>query len=322
MAFTYDELKTAIQQYTDNDEATFTANLPLFIRMAEERILKTVQLSLFRKSQQANLIAGNQYLNVPSDFLAPFSLSFSANPFPYGDSAYNLTLGILEAAAGTPASSVALFVTAEATPGRPLADLDNTDTVTAFDSTTINHYISWKWLGATKDASLTDAVVTYIEGTMLPYMAANQGSYSSYYNTALADSSEYLDFKDPSFLRSYTSNPSSTGAPRYYAQFDNDNFIVSPPPNAPYTIQLTYFYRPVSLTSGAGSGTTWLSQNAEMGMFYGALIEAGIFMKSEADVMQMYTARFNESLQGLKQLGEAKQTTDEYRLGKVIRQKQ
>ena len=57
-------------------------------------------------------------------------------------------------------------------------------------------------------------------------------------------------------------------------------------------------------------------------MLYGSLIEAYIFMKGEPDVMQMYNSRFQEALIGVKMLGEARQTTDEYRTGKVIRQKQ
>ena len=45
MSFTYAQLKSAIQDYTENSETSFVNNLPLFIRLAEERILKTVQLS-------------------------------------------------------------------------------------------------------------------------------------------------------------------------------------------------------------------------------------------------------------------------------------
>jgi hypothetical protein len=44
-------------------------------------------------------------------------------------------------------------------------------------------------------------------------------------------------------------------------------------------------------------------------------------MKGEADVMQQYNQRFEEAMIGLKMLGEAKETTQEYRVGKVIRPK-
>ena len=215
MSFTYDQLKTAIQDYTENDETSFVTNLPLFIRIAEERILKNVQLSLFRKNATASTTASNKFLACPSDFLAPFSLSL----------------------AGTDGDKF------------------------------------------------------------------------------------FIDFKDPSFIQTYTPDATTTGSPRYYAVFDVDNFILAPTPNTTFTAELHYFYRPASLTAGSGSGTTWLSENAEMAMLYGSLIEAYIYMKGEQDVMGMYAGRFQEAITGVKMLGEAKETTDEYRTGKVIRAK-
>jgi len=52
------------------------------------------------------------------------------------------------------------------------------------------------------------------------------------------------------------------------------------------------------------------------------LIEAYTFMKGEQDLVANYNQRFVEALTGMKMLGEAKETTDEYRAGRVIRQKQ
>jgi hypothetical protein len=54
MSFTYGELKQAIQDYAENDETTFVNNLPVFIRNAEERIFKMVQLTEFRKNALGN----------------------------------------------------------------------------------------------------------------------------------------------------------------------------------------------------------------------------------------------------------------------------
>ena len=76
MSFTYASLQQAIQDYTENSETSFVANLPLFIRQAEERILKNVQLSLFRKNVSGVMANGNRFLAAPTDFLAPFSLAF------------------------------------------------------------------------------------------------------------------------------------------------------------------------------------------------------------------------------------------------------
>jgi hypothetical protein len=75
MSFTLTTLKQAIQDYTENNETTFVNNLDTFIKLAEERILKSVQLDLFRKNVSGSTAASNKYLARPVDFLAPFSLS-------------------------------------------------------------------------------------------------------------------------------------------------------------------------------------------------------------------------------------------------------
>ena len=55
-------------------------------------------------------------------------------------------------------------------------------------------------------------------------------------------------------------------------------------------------------------------------MLYGSLVEAYTFMKGEADLLQLYQARFQESLTYLKNLGEGRNTRDEYRYDKVRRE--
>ena len=82
MSFTYDQLKQAIQDYTENTETTFVNNLDIFIKNTEERILKIAQLEIFRKNQSGNVASGNQFLALPDDFLAPFSLFFTLYTFP------------------------------------------------------------------------------------------------------------------------------------------------------------------------------------------------------------------------------------------------
>ena len=79
MSFTFAELKTAIQDYSENSETTFVNNLSLFIENAEQRIFESVQLEFFRKNVTANLTASNQYLAMPDDYLASYSLSVTSS---------------------------------------------------------------------------------------------------------------------------------------------------------------------------------------------------------------------------------------------------
>jgi len=83
MAFTYATLKTAIQDYMDNDETTFANNLDNFIKATEEDILKNVELNFYRKNVTGTATSGSAYLGMPTDFLAPFSLAVISSSVYY-----------------------------------------------------------------------------------------------------------------------------------------------------------------------------------------------------------------------------------------------
>ena len=77
MSFTFAELKTAIQDYTDNTETAFVSHLSDFIKAAEERIFKNVDLEIFRKNVTTALTSSDKFLTIPSDYLASFSLQIT-----------------------------------------------------------------------------------------------------------------------------------------------------------------------------------------------------------------------------------------------------
>lgn len=79
MSFTFAELKTAIQDYTDNTETTFVNHLSDFIKGAEDRIFKNVDLELFRKNVTSALTSSDKFLTIPTDYLASFSLQITTS---------------------------------------------------------------------------------------------------------------------------------------------------------------------------------------------------------------------------------------------------
>ena len=148
--------------------------------------------------------------------------------------------------------------------------------------------------------------------------------YLSPFSMAVIDSSSnynYLLLKQVSFIRDYTPNASTTGQPKYYAEFDNNTFIVAPTPDSTYEVELHYYYRPASLTSTTGSETTWLSENAPNAMLYGSLVEACTYLKNYESI-PVYESKFQEAILGLKNLGEAKSTRDQYRYDEIRREPQ
>ena len=209
MAFTFTTLKSAIQDYTQNTETTFTSNLTRFILNAEERILKEVELDDFRKNVTGSATQSSKFLTKPTDFLAPFSLSM------------------------------------------------------------VN-----------------------------------------------SSENEFLLYKHVSFVQDFTPDPTTTGVPKYYADWDETTFLLGPTPNANFTAELHYFYRPQSITA-SDDGTSWLGTNAELALMYASLVEAYTFMKGESDLLQLYNQRYMEALQTMKNLGEGKNSSDQYRYDNI-----
>ena len=76
---TYDELVAAIKDYANNTETAFVAAIPTFVKQAEQRIYRSVNLPVNRKNVAGTLTDGNQYLTMPTDFLLPLSLSITSS---------------------------------------------------------------------------------------------------------------------------------------------------------------------------------------------------------------------------------------------------
>ena len=71
----YTQLSNAIQAYTENTEANFIAEIPVFVQQAEQRIYNTVQFPSLRKNVTGTTSTNNKYLSCPGDFLATYSMA-------------------------------------------------------------------------------------------------------------------------------------------------------------------------------------------------------------------------------------------------------
>jgi len=65
----------AVQTYCESTESAFVANIPEFVQAAEERIYNAVQIPAIRKNVTGLISAGTQYLSLPDDWLATFSIA-------------------------------------------------------------------------------------------------------------------------------------------------------------------------------------------------------------------------------------------------------
>jgi hypothetical protein len=132
---------------------------------------------------------------------------------------------------------------------------------------------------------------------------------------------EYLLNKDVNFIRQAYPNPTDTGTPKYYALFGPRSanptelaFILGPTPNANLTVELHYFFYPESIVT---AGTSWLGDNYDPVLLYGALREAYIYMRGEADMIANIEAKYQEAISQLKRLGDGLERNDAYRAGQT-----
>jgi hypothetical protein len=157
---------------------------------------------------------------------------------------------------------------------------------------------------------------------------ASPGDFLSVYSLAVISPSgryEYLLNKDVNFIRQVYPNPAATGMPRFYALFgptttnsappvitNELSIILGPTPDAAYSVELHYFYYPESISV---AGTSWLGDNFDPVLLYGSMVEALTYMKSEADQLSLYIAKYNEALVMAKRLADGLERQDAYRSG-------
>ena len=284
MSYTYTTLKQAIKDYTENDETTFVNNLPVFIRNTEERILKNVQLSLFQRNASGVMSDSNKFLTCPSDFLAPFSLSYTDS------SSEQVFLNFKDS------NFIQSFNPNSATTGSPRYygqfDVDNfilAPTPNSGYTVELQYYY--------RPSSITTSnfvlTLTSVSGTFVAGETVSGGTSGQSSNLESIDSTALtVDIPSGDYVVGETLTGGTSGA----------TGVIS--------------------AIGADATESWISQNAEVALLYGALMEAYVFMKGEQDLQVLYEKRFGEAIMGLKMLGESREVTDEYRTGQIVRAKQ
>jgi hypothetical protein len=204
---TYDELVTNLRNYTEVDANVFsTPVINTFITMAENRVLRDIDLDVFKLEAAGNMTSGNKFLTAPSDILTH------------------------------------------------------------------------------------------------RYMMITSGTNQI-----------FLDFRDTSFMKEYWPNGATTGTPKYYSVWDQNTFYVAPTPNANFSVELGYIYRPAQLSPA--TPTTWISTNAPEALLYACLIQAYSYTKGPLEMLQYFENSYKQAVQGLGIEQQGRRRRDEYRDG-------
>ena len=128
----------------------------------------------------------------------------------------------------------------------------------------------------------------------------------------------YLEQRDTSFIAEYYSTPgtSAVDIPKYYANWDEDFWVVAPTPDRTYEITLAYNKEPVSLTDATVSGTgTYLSNKYQDLLLYACLVNAYGYLKGPADMLQYYSQAYEKALLSYAIEQQGRRRRDEYQDG-------
>ena len=128
----------------------------------------------------------------------------------------------------------------------------------------------------------------------------------------------YLEQRDTTFMAEYYSDPgsSSVDIPKYYANWDENFWVVAPTPDKTYEITLGYNKEPTSLVTDT-AGTFLSNKYADL-LLYACLVNAYGYLKGPADMLQYYSQAYEKALLSYAIEQQGRRRRDEYADG-VIR---
>lgn len=299
----YEVLYNSIQAYAENTEALFVANIPVFVQEAEDRIYNSVQIPALRKNVTGTLTSSNKYVSLPNDWLSNYSIAVidASGNYTY---LLNKDVNFIREAYPNPTKTglpkhYALF-------GSQYTDINEMSLI----------------LGPTPDSSYSVEMHYYyypptiVQGQITTLNTASFSGGSLYTNGVYQN----IPLTGGSGSGAYADIVISGGAVTSVALRFGGNFYVvgNSLSAATTTIGSSGSGFSIAVTAISNTnGTSWLGDNYDPVLLYGAMREAMIFMKAEADMVTYYEAKYQEALQQLNRLGTGLERGDAYRDGQA-----
>ena len=116
-------------------------------------------------------------------------------------------------------------------------------------------------------------------------------------NVTVAGKRQPVLLRKYEYLREYWPNPTATDTPKFYCDYDYDNWLVAPTPSTDFNFEVLYYERAQPLDSS--NQTNWFTIHAPNAMLYGSLLQAMPFLKND-DRMPMWKSEYQAIMQTLK----------------------
>jgi len=297
----YEQLYNNIQTYAQTTEPTFVANIPFFVQEAETRIYNSVQIPSLRKNVTGTFSSGNQYLTLPFDWLATYSIAVI-------DSSGNYTYLL---------NKDVNFIR-EAYPNNGSTSWAMPKYYAIFGSSTLNVNELTAIVGPTPDSSystelhyfyypvsIVQGVAATLNATFTAGTLYTPGLYQNIPLTGGSGSGVTCDILVNSSGNVATVTLQNGGS--FYQAGD-----VLSVASANIGGTGSGFLISIATVNNA-QGQSWLGDNYDPVLFYGAMREAMLFQKQEQDIIKYYEDKYQEALGEMKRLGDTLERGDAYR---------
>ena len=301
----YIQLQQAIQNYAENTESLFVSSIPTFVQEAEERIYNTVQIPSLRKNVTGTLTQYNGYVSLPDDWLSPYSVAVIDAS---GNYQYLLN------------KDVNFIREAYPNAGNAYSGLPKFYSLFGSQYSNINELTLL--LGPSPDANYqVEMHYYYYPPTIV------QGQIATF-TVPFTVGSGYTNGV-------YTEVPLTGGngvnaTATIVVSGGSINSVTINDGGSLYVVGDSLGFNPTAINAGNGSGfaitvasvsnttgTSWLGDNYDPALFYGAMREAMIFMKGEQDMVAYYEQKYQEAIAQLNRLGTGLERGDAYRDGQA-----
>jgi hypothetical protein len=299
----YLELYQAIQDYSENTEALFVANIPRFTQEAESRIYNSVQIPSLRKNVIGTVTGSNKYLSCPNDYLSTYSLAVINTDGSY-EYLLNKDVNFIRAAYPDQTSTgfpryYALFGSQYTSPNELAFILGPTPNQ---NYTAELHYFYYPV------SIVQGQVATFTQ----PFTGGTLYIPGYYVNVPLTGGSGTGALANITVSTSgVVTAVTIVNGGQFYSVGDVLSCSNSYLGGAGSGFSITV------ATINNSTGTSWLGDNYDPVLFYGAMREAMLFMKGEQDLIAYYETKYQEALQQLNRLGTGLERGDAYRDGQA-----
>ena len=143
---------------------------------------------------------------------------------------------------------------------------------------------------------------------------------------AISGNQYYLEQRDTSFMAEYYSTHlehKAVDIPKYYANWDEEFWVLAPTPDKTYEITLAYNKQPETITDTTSSPApatngTYLSNKYQDLLLYACLVNTYAYLKGPQDMLQYYQGAYEKALYSYAIEQQGRRRRDEYADG-VIR---